>query len=209
MNFTTNNRLISRPAVALLSLTMLLSGATQPLLAVPDPPGKAASRSGGIFPAGRPGDDTACKPVFDASDKLLSVSNHAYMAQNRDTPTGPKTENSESITVDGVRYILFRGKWTRSKVTPQETKAQEEENKKNAKDYTCHFVRNEAVNGEAAALYSAHNVTEDSTSDSQVWISRSRGLIVKQELVLDSGGKDAKDRWSIRYEYSNVKAPQI
>jgi hypothetical protein len=51
MNFTTNNRLMSGPAVALLSLTMLLSGATQPLLAVPDPPGKAALRSGGIFPA--------------------------------------------------------------------------------------------------------------------------------------------------------------
>jgi hypothetical protein len=131
------------------------------------------------------------------------------MAQNRDTPTGPKAENSESITVDGVRYIMVRGKWTRSKVTLQETKAQEEENKKNAKDYTCRFVRNEAVNGEAAALYSAHNVAEDSTSDSQVWISKSRGLILKQELVLDSGGKDAKDRWSIRYEYSNVKAPQI
>ncbi len=161
------------------------------------------------FAGGMPGDDLACKPVFDATDKLLSVSNHAYLTQSRDTPTGAKTENSESISVNGVRYIMVRGQWTRSKITPQQTKEQEEENKKNAKNYRCHFVCDETVNGEAVALYSSHNETEFANSDSQVWIAKSRGLILKQEIVLDSGGTAAKDRWSIRYDYNNVKAPEL
>jgi hypothetical protein len=40
----------------------------------------------------------------------------------------------------------------------------------------------------AAEVYTEHAETEDTTADTKIWISKSEGLILKQELALDPIG---------------------
>jgi hypothetical protein len=149
--------------------------------------------------AAPPAIDATCKVVFDAADKLLSVPHHEYMTQK---DSGGKTRSTEIIAIDGARYLMLDGKWSKSRMTAAQLKEQEEENKKNAKVIACKKVGDDTVNGEAAAVYTEHSETEDSKDDAKIWISKSKGLILKQEMVIDSG-----DHWDIRFEYANVRAP--
>jgi hypothetical protein len=147
--------------------------------------------------------DPACKPVLDANNKTMDTPNHAYMdglgaeAQKR---------TSEMITVNGERYVQVKGAWRKSPMTVAATKTQEEENIKNAKVLSCKKVGDDSVNGEAATVYTEHTENEDSKSDGKIWVSKSRGLILKEEIDLDAGDA-GKQRVSMRYEYGNVKAP--
>jgi hypothetical protein len=147
--------------------------------------------------------DPACKPVFDANHKTLDTANHMYT----DNLHGDgKKVTGEMITVNGDRYILISGKWTKSRMTIADTRAQEEENIKNAKVLSCKRSGDDTVGGEAATIYTEHSENEDTKSDGKIWISKSRGVILKEEIDLDSG--DAiKEHISLRYEYGNVKAP--
>jgi hypothetical protein len=153
-------------------------------------------------------DDAGCKPVFEANDKLLATPNHMFMTHTSAAKAGKSTD-SEVITVGGVRYIMVGGKWTRSSMSMQERKDQEEQNRKNAKTYSCHYVREESANGEAAAVYSQHSETEDAKSDGLIWVSKNKGLILRIEMDVDTGGEFGKDHMCIRFDYSNVKAPQM
>jgi hypothetical protein len=74
---------------------------------------------------------------------------------------------------------------------------------------TCGLVRDELVNGEASTLSSAHKQTPDVKNDSQIWISKSKGVPVKIEMDMDAGGADGDSHRSIRYEYTNVHAPAV
>jgi hypothetical protein len=85
----------------------------------------------------------------------------------------------------------------------------EEQNIKSSK-YTCRYLRDEPVNGEPAAVYSPHSEREDLEikSDGQLWISKSRGLPLRQELeIMESGDKPDVNHHSIRYESTNVRPP--
>jgi hypothetical protein len=83
----------------------------------------------------------------------------------------------------------------------------EQENRKNVKNASCRHVRDEIVNGEPAGVFSAHAETDDIKSDSLIWISKNKGLVLRQEEDLDAGGD--KSHVSARYEYSNVSAPNV
>ena len=87
-------------------------------------------------------------------------------------------------------------------------RAQEEENWKNAKNVSCKYLRDESVKGESAAVYSTHNENEDTKEDGQVWVSKSKGLPLRQEEDVDIGYGD-KRHHSTRYEYTNVQAPAV
>jgi hypothetical protein len=102
--------------------------------------------------------------------------------------------------------MMVKGRWTRSAVTPNDVLQQEMENEKQGKS-TCQFVRNESVDGEAAAVYSMRRETETVREDGQVWISKANGRALRKEVDVDYGGAVGKGHLSARYEYSNVKAP--
>jgi hypothetical protein len=68
-------------------------------------------------------------------------------------------------------------------------------------------LRDEAVNGEAAEVYSAHGENEGITSDSLVWISKSKNQILREEEDIDESG--TKFHESVRYEYTHVAAPPV
>jgi hypothetical protein len=154
-----------------------------------------------------PATDPACKPVYDANDKLLTTDYHAFM--NQIDSNGKATTNIEPLNVGGVRYVLVGGKWSRSGITTEQMKQQEDENKKNAKNNSCHYLRDESVNGQAAAVYSEHSESDAGKSDAQIWISKTKGLIVKEEIDLEVNGVAGKNHMAIRYEYGSVHAPAV
>jgi outer membrane lipoprotein-sorting protein len=143
--------------------------------------------------------DSGCKPTSEANVKILSIPTHIYMTDT----AGGKTQSNETIYLDNKTYFQFKGAW---KVTPITDDAKKETAALDAAT-TCRVVRDEAVNGEAATVYSLHRQTADDKSDSQMWVSKSRGLPLKLEMDIDVGGTAGKRHRIIRYEYTNVRAP--
>ena len=151
---------------------------------------------------------TDCKPVYDAVDKLTTVPSHAYEIETNPARPGSDASSVEMISTGGAIYIMMKGKWKKSPMSMADMHAQEEENWKTAKNISCKHLRDESVKGESAAVYSAHSETEDTKTDAQMWISKSKGLLLRQDDDVDIGGGEKHHR-SIRYEYTNVQAPAV
>jgi len=151
--------------------------------------------------------DGACQVVSDIGRKVLTTPTHIYTTRTA-AFSGGKPTTSESIYAGGAIYVKVNDRWTRSKITPQDILQQKKETDNNTK-MTCRYLREESVNGEAAAVYSQHIETENDKMDVQVWISKSKGLPLREQLDVDVRGKLGKSHSSMRYEYGNVEPPRI
>ena len=153
---------------------------------------------------------TGCEPLFAAQTKLWETPHHAFVIDSSGTEKalrGGKPTSMELVLVGGVLYVQYNGKWSKSPMGAEMMKKQEAENIKNSKS-NCAFVRNETMNGESAALYTMHSVNESSTSDGQIWISKSRGLLLRSAATIDIGdGESGKRRTVTNYDYSHVQKP--
>jgi len=152
------------------------------------------------------GADASCRPMLDAAQKLYTVPVHIYSTETAAYNKG-KVKEGEIIYVNNSSYLRINGQWRKSPITEQQRKEIQESAEKEDVGSTCRMVREEAVNGEAARLYSMHHQTADEKVDSQVWISKARGVPLKQETDMDAGGMAGKSHRTMRYEYSNVQAP--
>jgi hypothetical protein len=146
-----------------------------------------------------------CQPVDDALNKVMTTPTHIYSTMSVVPNAG------ETIYTGGSVYTKVGGKWSRGPFTPQQVIKQEQENRQKSK-YTCRYLRDESVDGETAAVYSTHAERPDEDlgqikSDGQVWISKSKGLPLRQEFDIESGGSDKKQHHSVHYEYTNVQPP--
>ena len=159
-----------------------------------------------VRPARAAAVDPACKPVLDSLAKQYSTPVHLYMTEVAEL-RGGKPRSTESIFAGGAIYIQVRGKWKRSPMSLEEMRRQREENIRDAKSMSCRYLRDEAVGGEAAAVYSSQSETEDTKSSSTLWVSKRTGLPLKNEIDVDTGGTQGKEHRSIRYDYSNVLPP--
>jgi hypothetical protein len=151
-----------------------------------------------------------CKGLFEAMNKAIVTPTHIYSTvvagYNKNVP-----ENNEMIYSGGAKgaiYVMVKGKWIRSSMTAADMLAQQEENQRDKKG-TCKYVRDELVNGEAAAVYSAHTDDNDSKTEATIWISKSKGVPLKEEVDLDVGGAAGKSHRTMRFDYSNVKPPAL
>jgi hypothetical protein len=149
-----------------------------------------------------------CQPTYDAMSKVMTTPTHIYVTMTAVPNKGDKPITTETIYAAGSSYVKVSGKWTRSPITPQQVLKREEENRKNSKT-TCRHLKDESVNGETAAIYSTHSETDDTKSDGEIWISKSRGLPLRQEFDIDAGGPGGKHHHSVRYEYTNVQPPPL
>jgi hypothetical protein len=146
----------------------------------------------------------ACQPVFEALMKVATTPNHSYTTST--AVSGGKATEAETIFANGQKYIRARGKWMRLPVTSQEVLEQEKEKQVHGKS-TCQFLRSEAVNGEAAMLYSVHREYEETEEHGQIWVSKGTGLLLQVEEDFDNGGNNMKDHRSTRFEYGNIRSP--
>jgi hypothetical protein len=149
-----------------------------------------------------------CQPTYDAMSKVMTTPTHIYVTMTAVPNNGDKPITAETIYAAGSAYVKVNGKWTRGGMTLQEVMKKEEENRKNSKT-TCRYLKDESVNGETAAVYNTHSETGDIKSDGQIWISKSKGLPLRQEFDIDSGGPGGKNHQSVRYEYTNIQPPPL
>jgi hypothetical protein len=150
----------------------------------------------------------ACSAVNDALMKLMQTPNHSFTESSGAIASG-KTRTSERIATAGAAYIQVSGKWRKSTMTPAEELQMQKDAVKDRKNGICQYVRDESIQGEAAALYSTHKEDDAGKSDTQLWISRKRGLPLRQVVHLAvGGGKMGESQVTTRYEYENVKAPE-
>jgi hypothetical protein len=205
MFFETREARISAVFVTALAIFLLAEHAT-PAAGVPSKGEPAGARR-----AANPTLDSVCQTIVDASDKLYTTSFHMYMTQTSPGIENGKPMKSEVVFVGGPRrYVWYDGKWTDSEFTTADLKEMEEGNLKNAKNESCRYLHDELVNGESAAVYTEHGESEHGKDDSQIWISKSKGLILRMETDLDTGGgANGKSHLSVRYEYGNVQAPKL
>ena len=87
----------------------------------------------------------SCQPVFDAIIKIVTTPSHSYSTG----VVNGKERSTETIYVQGKTYMIVKGKWWLSPVTPNDVLQQEMENRTSSKA-TCQFLRDESVNGEPA-----------------------------------------------------------
>lgn len=194
---------------AAVTIALLLSGRIESLAARAMPPETAATTrtSSEPAPSSKPAPPSDCQAVLNALDMLYTTPYHSYSTQ-----TGAeqgKSISMETIFSGGTRYVLLNGKWSASTLSTADVKQLEQRARKNARNMTCQFVRDEAVNGEIAGLYEAHEETEHGSTENRLWISRMKGLVLREETDLDPGGATVKSHISLRYDYSDVHPPKL
>ena len=146
----------------------------------------------------------SCQPVFDALTKLITTPSHSYTTST--AVNGGKQRTGETIMTQGKKYIRGNGKWMDSRVTTAEVLEHERENEKNSKA-TCQLVRSETITGASAVVYSLHREPQSFKEDSQVWISNSTGMPLREEQDVDMGGEIGKQHNSARFEYDKGQPP--
>ena len=148
-------------------------------------------------------DDSGCKPVLDAIAKIGETPNHQYNTLTNLSGSGVR--ENEVICVGEVMYVKVQGRWTIGPITPKQMAEQQQDNIRSAKVYHCKHDRDEKVGGEMAAVYKAHSENEDGVEDAVIWISKSRGLILRETVE----SKSSETLMSARFVYTDVKAPEL
>lgn len=149
---------------------------------------------------------SVCDTVIAATMKVLQVPSHLYMTQTAGF-IGGKTKNAETIYLNGITYVKVDRDWQKSPVSTKDLADMKKDS--DQKLGTCTVVGNEALGGEPATLYKVHYQTPEDTIDTQIWISKLRGLPLKQIDDMDVGGARGKSHTEVRYEFSNVTAPAV
>ena len=144
-----------------------------------------------------------CRTVRTAFAKAVDTPLH--MVKTQTSPVLKTPMRIERIYAGGAIYEPIPGGWQRSDTTLQEEKRHVEDAYRQAKVVACRYVRDEPVNGEAAAVYSEHVEMSGSTLDGSIWISKSRGLPLRQEVEVVSRGQ--KGHQSTTWDYDHVQVP--
>jgi hypothetical protein len=159
-------------------------------------------------------DPAACRAeAFAAIQKTWETPNHTYRSE---TEGSKLIMTSEMINVNNKSYIKLdkidlgamkvpdEG-WTVSRVSPQASLKMIQDSfrdsPKEVKNYQCAHVRDETIDGVAASVYKEHAENDDVKSDSQTWISKNQGLLVKQIMTIDD------TIVTTRYVYTDIQAP--
>lgn len=149
--------------------------------------------------------DPACKPVTDAMVKAAGTPNHLRMHKTAAYKSAPS--DGETITTANARYVKAAGSWHQRPYDPKQEMADMAQGFLTVK-LSCKYLRDESVAGEDAALYDTVNTQEGGvTVDTRVWISKSRGLPIKQTMDMDVGGKQGKSHTEGTLDYVNVQPP--
>jgi len=185
--------------VSLGVLLVVVGGTLGPGLSPFAPPTEMAK-------AATPALDGTCQALIGTSAKIFNMPFHFYFTHT--DPDG-KTTTMEDVFVDGAAYVPIRGKWFRMPVSSMDTKDLVQLSLKDAKNLSCHALRDESVNGESATVYSVHSEDERGIHDALVWISKSKGVLLREETDVQKPGQSGKSHASVRFDYNNVQAPKV
>jgi hypothetical protein len=152
--------------------------------------------------------DASCKQVFNGIRLQANTPNHQYFTISGAEPDS-HAQTNEMINTGRARFVLMNGKWQTVPESPREMLKREEENFKNSKT-VCRVLRDEVVEGTATSVYVEQSQTGSITSIGTVWIAKSSGLPVREQVNTDSGTGPAGQRHlEIRIVYTDVHAPVL
>jgi hypothetical protein len=161
--------------------------------------------------------DAACQPLVQSQMKMANTPVHIFMTESRTWSkslsratagmgmSGAKT--SEEISTGKAVYVLNRGKWIDmgASLAGMHGDPNDPEVKKTQAANRCKALPDDAVAGQAAAVYEQHN--PELGIDTKIWISKSRHLPLRSEITNKAGGPAMTSVTVSTYDYNNVRAP--
>jgi hypothetical protein len=114
--------------------------------------------------------------ALTATDPCDSV--HAAYTKSFQVGSNMAVKNSGAVNVTDAQGTITGGSYTE----------------------TCQLLREETLHGEAATVYSDVMKAPSGTANGTVWISKSGGLILQQEVNVDMGAK-GKGSQTITFNY--------
>jgi hypothetical protein len=161
--------------------------------------------------------DPACQPLIQSQRSMASTPVHIFMTETRtwsknlsEAAAGMgmgRPKKSEEISTGKGVYVLRDGKWIDMGASfagahgdphdPEIRKAQEGKR--------CTALPDEAVAGQAAAVYQERNPVLG--IDTKIWISKTTHLPLKSEITNKAGGTAMTSFIISTYDYRNVRAP--
>jgi hypothetical protein len=159
----------------------------------------------GIMLAAGDLDDPICKVVVDAMTKSSRTPVHSYSTMGS-IADGTNPIEIEAITIGELAYAKSGGEWQVTKIKPMVEEFMEQATSQRAPIH-CEYERDEPFQGEAAAVYRVRVGEADGVIDSKLWVSKTRGLLI--HTTVDIPLNDAVTHVSVRYDYTNVKAPKV
>jgi len=152
--------------------------------------------------------DASCKQVFNSLKRQANTPNHQYFTISGAEPDS-LAQTNEIITTGRARYVLMNGLWQTLSESPREITKREEENFKKSKT-VCRLVREEMLEGTATSVYVEQSQTGPISSLGTIWIAKSSGLPLREEVNTDAGtGAAGKRHLEIRIVYTDVRAPVV
>jgi hypothetical protein len=152
--------------------------------------------------------DASCKVVFNAIRLQAKTPNHQYFTISGAEPD-QNAQTNELINTGKARFILAFGKWQKDTESPGEVMKREEKNFKNSKTI-CRVLRDELVEGTPTTIFVEQSQTGPITSVGTIWIGKSSGLPMREQIDTDAGtGPAGKRHLEIRIVYTDVKAPVV
>jgi hypothetical protein len=149
-------------------------------------------------------EDDPCAKVRKALENVFTTPAHVY---TKEASSLRGTTETEAIYLDGKAYLLMHGRWT---LNPESAVSMADRQRKRRKDaaMACKLVGEEKVDGRTTTVYLTSRRTSDSQADAKMWIDKASGLLLKQEEEMTAGPDNTVQR-SSRYEYGNVRAPEL
>jgi hypothetical protein len=152
--------------------------------------------------------DPSCKQVFNSIKLQANTPNHQYFTISGAEPDS-HAQTNEVITTGRARYVLLNGLWQTLSESPREITKREEENFKKSKT-VCRLVREEMLEGTATSVFIEQSQTGPISSIGTIWIAKSSGLPMREEVNTDAGtGLSGKRHLEIRIAYTDVHAPVV
>ncbi len=143
---------------------------------------------------------TEKKMLDEVVSKIHNTPTHVYSTAKM----GNQNVDTEIIYAAGNLYMKINGKWSQAGTIKEMEDAAREKQKKATPNDVCGPAKDEMLNGQMTTVYSSHSESSRGTTlDMRFWISKSSGLMLRQQISSD-GGKSVIDS---RYEYGNVKPP--
>jgi outer membrane lipoprotein-sorting protein len=146
----------------------------------------------------RPAFADACGTVMDA---MFAQAKLPYAGSGEMVQSGQAPMHTAVVVTGGKMYVQVMGKWQSLPFSAEETISNAKQ-KMAATKHICQQAGSEAVNGEAATVYTEHADKADAP-ESRMWISDRSGLPLKVEIKLRGGAMTQ----TLEYHYDNIEAP--
>lgn len=147
-----------------------------------------------------------CVDVFAATKKLLGTPHHSFSYVT--VGGSVETVTSEMIVLGSLTYVRQGNEGWHNGLSVEELESRYRERWSRAKQLNCAYMRDELLSGELVAHYYIREDLDGSTDDTDLWITRREGLILRSESDINER-RGRTVHTSIKHEFNNVEAPLV